>query len=117
MGSYSLSMLSYTMFRLRTRSKETSPQPMLRWQQEGKKTTLLTTAATTDSQEMRIFLGSKKMRTSYSEQLLNSFEMCYGWQSLSYGKLARKGTHYKLICVVHRINFIFRNIFFTASDK
>jgi hypothetical protein len=54
---------------------------------------------------------------SSSEQLLNSFEMCYGWQSLSYGKLASEGSRYKLICVVHKINFIFRYIFFTASDK
>lgn len=66
---------------------------------------------------MRIFLGSKRMRMSSSEQLLNSFEMCYGWQSLSYGKLAPEGRRYKLICVVHKINFIFRYIFFTASDK
>lgn len=57
------------------------------------------------------------MRTSYSEQLLDSFEMCYGWQSLSYGKLAPKGTHYKLICVVHRSILYSETKKFTASDK
>lgn len=57
------------------------------------------------------------MRMSFSEQWLISFEMCYGWQSLSYGKLAPDGTYYKLLCVVHKINFIFRTISFTASDK
>lgn len=57
------------------------------------------------------------MRMSYSEQWLNGVEICYGWQSLSYGKLAPENTHYKLTCVVHKINFIFRTIYFTASDK